>query len=317
MSETTINIIRYTPEYKKVWDDFTASSKNGTFLFFRNYMDYHAHRIKDFSLMVYKGNRLTALLPASEHGKSIRSHGGLTYGGLIMGRDFSGEIAVETLKSIIEFYGSNGFSEILYRPVPHIYHRYPADEDIYALYRCNAAFDECNISSVIDLSRPITFNERNRRYVRKATAAGLTVTAEDDFAEYWALLENLLRKRYNTTPVHDLAEISRLRELYPDRIRLFGARDGSGELQAGVVLYYCGECVHCQYIASSEAGKSTGALPLIFSHILAKECGNARYFDFGTSNENHGLYLNTGLLAQKNGMGGRAIAYQGYRITIR
>ena len=61
-----LNIVRYTAEQKTVWDSFVATSKNGTFLFMRDYMDYHADRFADHSLMFYKGGRLIALLPGNE-----------------------------------------------------------------------------------------------------------------------------------------------------------------------------------------------------------------------------------------------------------
>ena len=54
-------------------------------MFERGFMDYHADRFTDFSLMFYEDNKLVALLPASIHGDEIRSHGGLTYGGIISG----------------------------------------------------------------------------------------------------------------------------------------------------------------------------------------------------------------------------------------
>ena len=39
--------------YRQEWDNMVENSANGTFLFKRNYMEYHAHRFIDFSLMVY------------------------------------------------------------------------------------------------------------------------------------------------------------------------------------------------------------------------------------------------------------------------
>ena len=36
------------------WDTFVQESKNGTFLFVRDYMDYHRDRFQDCSLLVYR-----------------------------------------------------------------------------------------------------------------------------------------------------------------------------------------------------------------------------------------------------------------------
>ena len=60
-----------------------AGSKNGTFLFDRQYMDYHADRFADHSLMFYRDEALCALLPANELDATLYSHQGLTYGGLV------------------------------------------------------------------------------------------------------------------------------------------------------------------------------------------------------------------------------------------
>ena len=69
------------------WNSFIKSSKNGTFMLDRNYMDYHSDRFVDNSLMFYdEDGSLTAVMPASLHENELRSHGGLTYGGIISGR---------------------------------------------------------------------------------------------------------------------------------------------------------------------------------------------------------------------------------------
>ena len=80
-----IEIVRYTPDKAAEWDAFVRQSKNATFLFYRGYMDYHADRFADYSLMFYDKGRLCALLPANDGGDgTLWSHRGLTYGGLLM-----------------------------------------------------------------------------------------------------------------------------------------------------------------------------------------------------------------------------------------
>lgn len=74
---------------------------------------------------------------------------------------------------------------------------------------------------------------------------------------------------------------------------------------------------HSQYIASSPRGRELKALPLLFDTLIksAQEAGY-KYFDFGISNENHGRYLNSGLVQQKSRMGGRGIVYNTYKIAL-
>ena len=62
------------------WDAFVGASKNGTFLLTRPYMDYHADRFPDRSLVIrHTDRRIAALLPATVGGPGvISSHAGLT-----------------------------------------------------------------------------------------------------------------------------------------------------------------------------------------------------------------------------------------------
>lgn len=47
---------------------------------------------------------------------------------------------------------------------------------------------------------------------------------------------------------------------------------------------------------------------------LCRRFPHCRYFDFGTSNESHGLLLNEGLYRQKSSLGGSGVAYTRYVI---
>src|ERR1700722_15329079 len=90
-----IKITKYAQEHKNAWDEFIKNSKNGTFILQRDYMDYHKDRFKDFSLLFFENNELAAVMPASLHGKEVRSHGGLTYGGIISDRNMTQQKMLE------------------------------------------------------------------------------------------------------------------------------------------------------------------------------------------------------------------------------
>ena len=98
-----IKTARYSPLQKTVWDDFIENSKNGTFMLKRDYMDYHADRFKDFSLMFYEDDKLIAVMPASVHGDEIRSHGGLTYGGIVSNKKMTAQKMLDVLDSLTAF----------------------------------------------------------------------------------------------------------------------------------------------------------------------------------------------------------------------
>ena len=67
----------------EVWNAFISVAKNATFLFHRNFMEYHKDRFEDCSLMVFDENKLVAVLPANRVEDIVYSHQGLTYGGLV------------------------------------------------------------------------------------------------------------------------------------------------------------------------------------------------------------------------------------------
>ena len=46
-----IDIVKYNHNMKAEWDAFVKTSKNGTFLFMRDYMEYHNDRFIDYSLL--------------------------------------------------------------------------------------------------------------------------------------------------------------------------------------------------------------------------------------------------------------------------
>ena len=56
---------------------------------------------------------------------------------------------------------------------------------------------------------------------------------------------------------------------------------------------------------------------MLFRHLIdqSKDSGYA-YFDFGISNEDHGQWLNEGLVQQKSRLGGRGIVYNSYQIKL-
>ena len=60
----TMSFSLYTPEYQSNWDNFVSAAKNGVFLFYRDYMEYHSDRFQDHSLLFFNDGRLVGLFPA-------------------------------------------------------------------------------------------------------------------------------------------------------------------------------------------------------------------------------------------------------------
>lgn len=310
----TVNL--YNAENKNEWNEFIKSSKNGTFMLDRNYMDYHSDRFKDFSLLFFEDAKLIAVLPASVHKDELRSHGGLTYGGIITDKKMNTQTMLEVFGVLKEFLKNNQIKKLLYKRVPAIYYSYPSDEDLYALFRNSAKLIRCDVSTTIDLTDKIGFNERRRRNIKKANKANLIFKETKDFSTYIELLSQVLSIQHNAKPVHTEKELTFLANKFPDNIKLFASYK-ENEMLAGVLVYETPTVAHAQYIANSEQGRNCGALDFVFDKLINEIYKDKKYFDFGISTENEGKYLNIGLINQKQEFGGRAIVYEFYEMDIK
>ena len=313
-----ITIKRYTPEDRTAWNNFVATSKNGTFLLDRNYMEYHADRFSDYSLIACNDKgKIVALLPANISGTTLFSHQGLTYGGWItQAKHFTVAEMLDVFDAMIAFLKKDGIRTIIYKAIPHIYHRYPAEEDLYALFRHNAKLIISNVSTTIELNNPMAAYRSNTKLnIRKAAKEGLTIEESEDYAPYMQMLTEHLQEKYHTRPVHTAEEIQRLHNLFPKQIRLFTVRK-EGRLIAGCVFYITDTVAHMQYSAMNEEGSRLYAVPFLHDYLIRNVFSEKRFYDFGISNEDNGRYLNEGLSFQKTGLGGRAIAYNIYQMDI-
>lgn len=310
-------IERYEPAMCGIWDEFVRASRNGTFLLERGYMDYHSDRFADCSWMAYKGNRLMALLPANlDEEDVLHSHGGLTYGGWILPpAHLDGSDLLGIFEAACREWRAAGVKTLDYKPVPYIYASRPSQEDEYALFRLGARLTERNLSATIDLRNPGTFNQQQRRHLAKAARLAPVVRETADIDGFMSMLAECLRERHDTNPVHTAAEMWLLKSRFAENIRFF-VTELDGAMQAGVCVYDTGRVAHAQYIATTRRGRELNMLTPLFHKLITEEFAHSGYFDFGISNENHGLYLNAGLLRQKYSYGATGTVYSRYQLVL-
>ena len=308
-----MEIRRYRREDKELWNSFVSKARNATFLFDRNYMDYHADRFDDNSFMFYHKGKLKAVLPANVAGDTLYSHQGLTYGGLLLDKKATVEDVLECFDSLNSWLRENGISKVVYKALPWIYQQYPSEEDLYALtWKCKAQLISRNIASTIVIDNKLKFAESRKSGIRKALSLNIEVGESNDVDGFWHVLEDNLGNRYNAKPVHTASEMKLLMSRFPNNIKLYVAKM-NGEIVGGTLIYVTPQVVHTQYISASVEGKKHGALDLLFDYIINKVYANCRYFDFGKSTEQGGAYLNESLIFQKEGFGGRGVCYDWYQ----
>lgn len=289
-----------------------SDARNATFLFKRDYMDYHSDRFNDHSLLFFMGNRLHAVLPAHKVGDVFCSHLGLTYGGLLMADSVVTSDVLSIFELLNVYLKEHGFSKAVYKPVPWVYHRLPAEEDLYALFwKCGARMKQRMSGTVVDMEKNLRWRKDHRRRLKNACEAGVKVVRNDNLDVFWPLLEDNLMKRFSARPVHSLEEMELLKSRFPDEIVQYNAYL-EGNIIGGITFYVMNHVLHGQYSGTNDVGKQTGAMEAIYEQVMFHDFCHCRYLDFGTSNEEGGRILNEGLIAHKEGYGGRTVCYDTY-----
>jgi len=310
-----IEIVRYESSYKSRWNDFVSKSKNGSFLFYRDYIEYHSDRFTDSSLLFFENDVLIAVMPANVTGAVFHSHEGLTFGGVISNKQMLIELMLDLFGCLMTYLDQHRITTLMYKAVPHIYHTVPADEDLYALFRFGAKLIRRDVSSAILLDDPIPFSNAKKKSIKKAKKNRLTIKQTNDFEAFISIEEEVLRSKYNVTPTHTSSEIASLAQKFPENIKLFAVYKDEIML-AGVIIYDSKPVVHGQYAASSEVGKKLRAGDLLSDFLMTQYSSGQKYFDCGRSTEKGGAYLNLALAAHKEGFGARAITYDTYEVDV-
>ena len=301
----------YVASDRDLWNTFVDRSKNGTFLHRRDFLEYHAQRFVDASLIVLDESGPLALFAAHRDGDRLVSHAGLSYGALVTDSRMTAVRMLRVFEALRETLGRAGIRRVSYKAIPYIYHRTPADEDLFALFRVGARLVRRDPLTVIDRQGRLPIRGGRWDGHRRATRAGVSTREGGDYGDFWRLLGAELLERHDAVPVHSLEEITLLASRFPGCVRLHEVHEGS-VLVGGCVVFASAQVAHVQYIASSERGRRIGGLDKLFIELIDETYADWRYFDFGASTTREGRDLNEGLAFQKEGFGGRTVAHDFY-----
>jgi len=310
-----IGVIKYQSNNRKEWDDFIPFAKNGHFMFYRDYMEYHSDRFNDYSLMFYDNNKLLAVLPASVKNNILTSHGGLTFGGIISALQMSTNKMVEVFKELVDFLRKDKIEMLIYKTIPSIYHTIPSDEDLYALFRNKAELYRRDVSSTILFENRGKYSKGRKSAVKQAIKSGLQVKQSFDFDVFMEIEKKLLNSKFGVNPVHSGQEMTMLAQSFPENIKLFMAYSEDKPL-GGTIIYENRQTAHCQYISTTEEGKELGAVDITIDYLLTNYDKDMKYFDFGISTEKNGMDLNQNLIRNKESFGASAIVYDFYKLKL-
>lgn len=314
-NESRIRVERYDPKHKICWDEFVGQSKNGVFLFHTDYLEYHADRFSDFSLLFFQDDQLVALMPANRLNDTVFSHGGLTFGGIISDSRMTTGLMLEVFSGLMKELREEGFKRLVYKAIPHMYHLLPAEEDLYALFVHNARLFRRDVSSTVVAGRRPPLARGRRKTLKHVRARGLKVERSENFSQFMAIAEASLQLRHGLRPVHTAAEMQLLASRFPENIKLF-ALNYNGEMLGGVIIYESQNVAHGQYRHATEYGMELGAFDCIMDVLMNEVYVDKPYIDFGISMMDEGRKLNAGLIQNKESYGARATVYDFYEVNV-
>lgn len=307
-------IKKYQPEDYANWNAFVSNAKNATFLFHRDFMEYHSDRFEDFSLVILDGENWVAILPANRSENQVFSHQGLTYGGILIDKKMKQPSFLHIFKLVLEFLNSTQIEKLSIKMMPSIYFDFPSDELNYALFLVDANLKRRDSLSVIDLKEDFKISSGRLEGVKKGKALDLKIVEEQTFDSFWdkILIPNLKRK-YQAKPVHSLQEMNFLYSKFPKNIRQFNVYQ-KDKILAGTTVFESKNVVHSQYISGDENKNESGSSDFLHHHLITEIFKDKKYFDFGISNEEDGKKLNQGLIFWKESFGARSVTQDFYEV---
>lgn len=310
-------IQKYTTDHYSIWNEFVANAKNATFLFHRDFMEYHSDRFEDYSLLVFDDKKvLKAILPANRVGDIVYSHQGLTYGGLVLEKQVKYTEVKSYFDCIFQFLVSYNIKELIYKPINLFYNVLEAEEYLFVLFNKKFSLLKRELNLCIPLKKEYRISKSKLKHYRKNLKLDFEISNENDFAAFWNdVLIPRLQSKHDVNPVHSLKEIEYLAEKFPNNIAQYTIYF-EGQIVAGITLFKSGNVIKSQYGATTPLGEKVRALDFLYFKLIEKYSNEFDFFDMGTCTENNALGFNQGLLTQKEELGCSLFNQDTYSIIL-
>lgn len=303
-------VARYSEADRARWDALVDEARNAHFFFRRDYLDYHGGRFDDHSLMLWRGRRPWAALPAHREGDALVSHAGLSFGGLVVGPATRYADVVGFFDMLASHMRESGLARLVYRRAPQPYWRGPGDEDLLELSRRGARRTGVRVGAAIAPAGRIAPGRTHRHELSHARAAGFEVR-HDTVEAAWPLVTDTLRRRHGAEPVHSLEEIRMLRDRFPANIVARTVFSGTDRL-AAVIVFISPSAYKLQYYGYVPIASRSGAGEFLDAAVLDEARAAGCWLDLGTSMEPATGELQARLHATKEDCGARMVLYETY-----
>ena len=307
--ECPITAEAHTPAAAADWDRFIDSSRNGCFLHRRGYLDYHADRFPDASVVFKKPNGAwLAALPAHLREDTLVSHGGLPFAGLIASPLLSHRDTREIFAALARWMEERALRRLQYTPVPAAWHDRHFEDDLFVLHSLGARCRTMKLSAGFQSPPLPPLSAKARELLARAGRREPCDFAEaPDDAAFWTELEGFLQQRHGTLPVHTMGEILLLKSRFPGNIRFFRAsRDGV--TLGGAVVYFTPRVARTQYLFRNLAHEEAMPSARLILWLAGHPEWRRPWMDLGTSMS--GEEVDGHLLQSKERTGARGTLVQ-------
>ena len=221
-----MQIIKYTEDWKQRWDEFVLNSSNGTMFHMQKFFDYHEPGKFNFNHLIFlEKDKIVAVLPGSLIDNCLyESPIGASYGSIVIG-DITFKKTMEIVSTFLDYAKKENYKEILLTSAPMIYETYPNHNLDFTLLWQGFSYQLHYISSAIKLEPDKDIIQRFRptirRNIRKTfKTPELRVEVNERYDEFYPILLNN-KARHNVKPTHSYEDLLKLKELMPDRLKLF------------------------------------------------------------------------------------------------
>ncbi len=285
-------------------------------MFCRDFIEYHSDRFEDYSLMVFRGNKLCGILPAHVKEKGVYSHLGLTYGGLI-GYSNATNLMEDLVTAVIAHLRKEGMQHFAVKIMPSFLQKNYSSALEYFLVHQGGSLYRRDLNFVVDLRNPLALHKSKLKKLNAIDHDRLSIEETSELDGFWnEVLIPVLKESHGVAPVHTFAEIQLLRDRFPKHIVQYNVSE-EGQVIAGMTLFIDNGVVKSQYGAAVGRGKEMRALDLLYLELFKKyKSEGYSHFDMGTTTVDGGSNYNLGLTKYKEEFGATPVNLDHYTIPL-
>ena len=284
-----LTITKYNDMLFDEWEKFISDSNNGTIFQKQAFLQYHINRtVVDGSLVIKNKGTIVAVVPAAIKENILYSHPGSSYGGIVLSHNLDFKMIHDILKVIDEYCIAQKYKALFLINSPSIYQK-KSDQSLDYLLQWNGFKQtELYISHAVDMSKTSDIlsllTKRKRRYINNNQELNSLTFEEETYLDEFYDILIASKKKYNTIPTHSLDELIKLKDMFPQQIKLLVTRN-ENKIIGGSLIFFTNDNVALVFYNTilEEYRESQIAMLQLYKCMEIAKKYNLHWIDFGVS----------------------------------